>query len=81
VKDNAHFYWPPSVVKEHLAQRLGGRCVEAHLRRSGVSVSTVEQLDGGCMLYWLARESTSIVPKAAMKSAERAVVGATKEKR
>ena len=49
MKHNAHLYWPPSVMEEYLAS-IGAPRVQPDRQ----PVTSIEQLDGGCLLYRLA---------------------------
>lgn len=48
MKNNAHLYWPPSVMDEYLAS------IGAPKVRLDAQPVAVERLEGGCLLYWLA---------------------------
>src|SRR5262245_5815252 len=59
MKDNAHFYWPPSVTEEYLAS-IGARVPKAQQDRQNVPAVIVKQLDGGCLLYRLMPHQRSV---------------------
>jgi hypothetical protein len=52
MKDNAHLYWPLSVIKEYMVLQ-SAHLPEVKPDRRTVPVVSVEQLDGGCALYRL----------------------------
>jgi len=49
MKNNAHLYWPPSLIEEYLVS-IGVPKVQPDRQPA----ASVEQLDGGCLLYRLA---------------------------
>ena len=54
MKNNAHLYWPPSLIEEYLVS-IGVPKVQPDRQPA----ASVEQLDGGCFLYRLAPQKRS----------------------
>jgi hypothetical protein len=57
MKSNAHLYLPWSVIEEWLATSMGYQLKEMRLGRSHSQVASVEQLEGGCVVYRLTPRS------------------------
>lgn len=55
MKCNAHLYLPLSVIAELVAS-TGAQLPKARSDRPGAQAASVEQLDGGCLLYRLNRK-------------------------
>jgi hypothetical protein len=55
VKLNAHLYLPWSLIDEFLASSKASKVREVRPTGPGVPVASIEQIEGGCVLYRLLR--------------------------